>query len=140
MVNFRNAVIVMTSNVGTSFVKKSGALGFVGMAAAEKENHKRIEEALKQTFRPEFINRIDEIIIFEPLSEEDVVEIVKLQVKDVQLRLAEQGNLSIEPVSYTHLDVYKRQCLCYIERIMRCVMVPAAMRGFRGWVMNDRCV
>ncbi len=96
VVNFRNAVIVMTSNVGTSFVKKSGALGFVGMAAAEKENHKRIEEALKQTFRPEFINRIDEVIIFEPLSEEDVVEIVKLQVKDVQQRLSEHGNLSIE--------------------------------------------
>ena len=96
VVNFRNAVIVMTSNVGTSFVKKSGALGFTGMASAEKEDHKRIEEALKQTFRPEFINRIDEIIIFEPLSEEDVVEIVKLQVKDVQMRLSEHGNLSIE--------------------------------------------
>ena len=96
VVNFRNAVIVMTSNVGTSFVKRSGALGFAGMAAAEREDHKRIEEALKQTFRPEFINRIDEIIIFEPLSEVDVIEIVKLQVKDVQLRLSEQGNLSIE--------------------------------------------
>jgi ATP-dependent Clp protease ATP-binding subunit ClpC len=96
VVNFRNAVIVMTSNVGTSFVKKAGALGFAGMAAAEKENHKRIEEALKQTFRPEFINRIDEIIIFEPLSEEDVIEIVKLQVQDVQERLAEHANLSIE--------------------------------------------
>ena len=96
VVNFRNAVIVMTSNVGTSFVKRSGALGFAGMAAAEREDHKRIEEALKQTFRPEFINRIDEIIIFEPLAEADVIEIVKLQVKDVQLRLAEQGNLSIE--------------------------------------------
>ena len=96
VVNFRNAVIVMTSNVGTSFVKKSGALGFAGMASAEKEDHKRIEEALKQTFRPEFINRIDEIIIFEPLSEENVVEIVKLQVMDVQKRLSEHGNLSIE--------------------------------------------
>jgi ATP-dependent Clp protease ATP-binding subunit ClpC len=96
VVNFRNAVIVMTSNVGTSFVKKAGALGFAGMAAAEKEDHKRIEEALKNTFRPEFINRIDEIIIFEPLSQENVIEIVNLQVKDVQARLAEHGNLSIE--------------------------------------------
>ena len=96
VVNFRNAVIVMTSNVGTSFVKRSGALGFAGMAASEREDHKRIEEALKQTFRPEFINRIDEIIIFEPLSEADVVEIVALQLKDVQMRLAEHGNLSIE--------------------------------------------
>ncbi len=95
-VNFRNSVIVMTSNVGTSFVRSSGALGFVGARDAEEEaNHKRIEEALKKTFRPEFINRIDEIIIFEPLSEEDVVEIVNLQMKDVQIRLSEQGNLTI---------------------------------------------
>ncbi|MFO7662462.1 MAG: AAA family ATPase [Chloroflexota bacterium] len=96
IVNFRNAVIVMTSNVGTSFVKRSGALGFSGMQAQDREAHKRIEDALKQTFRPEFINRIDEIIIFEPLSVEDVIEIVKLQMKDVQERLADQGNLSIE--------------------------------------------
>lgn len=96
IVNFRNSVIVMTSNVGTSFVHKSGALGFSGVRdPQEKADHKRIEEALKETFRPEFINRIDEIIIFEPLSEEDMLEIVKLQIKDVQERLAEQGNLTI---------------------------------------------
>jgi ATP-dependent Clp protease ATP-binding subunit ClpC len=96
IVNFRNSVIVMTSNVGTSFVHKSGALGFSGVRdPQEKANHKRIEEALKETFRPEFINRIDEIIIFEPLSQEDMLEIVKLQIKDVQERLAEQGNLTI---------------------------------------------
>jgi ATP-dependent Clp protease ATP-binding subunit ClpC len=97
VVNFRNTVIVMTSNVGTSFVKRSGALGFAGTRdAQEKEDHKRIQEALKTTFRPEFINRIDEVIIFEPLSEENVVEIVKLQMKDVQERLSEQASLSIE--------------------------------------------
>jgi ATP-dependent Clp protease ATP-binding subunit ClpC len=96
VVNFRNCVIVMTSNVGTSFVQKAGALGFAGIRDAdEKANHKRIEEALKDTFRPEFINRIDEIIIFEQLSEEDMVEIVKLQIKEVQERLADQGNLTI---------------------------------------------
>ncbi|NHZ72032.1 MAG: AAA domain-containing protein [Aquificales bacterium] len=96
VVNFRNCVIVMTSNVGTSFVKKSGALGFAGVRDAdEKANHKRIEEALKDTFRPEFINRIDEIIIFEPLSEEDMVEIVGMQIKEVQERLVEHGNLTI---------------------------------------------
>ena len=62
----------------------------------EKAGHKRIEEALKKTFRPEFINRIDEIIIFEPLSEEHVIEIVSLQMKEVQARLAEHGGLTIE--------------------------------------------
>ncbi|WP_420628763.1 ATP-dependent Clp protease ATP-binding subunit [Candidatus Leptofilum sp.] len=96
LVNFRNAVIVMTSNVGTSFVKSSGALGFTGTRDSdEAADHKRIEDALKKTFRPEFINRIDEIIIFEPLSEEHVVEIVTLQMKEVQERLSEQGGLSI---------------------------------------------
>jgi ATP-dependent Clp protease ATP-binding subunit ClpC len=95
-VNFRNTVVVMTSNVGTSFVKRSGALGFTGMRDPEEQaDHKRIEEALKGTFRPEFINRIDEIIIFEPLSEEDVIEIVKLQMKEVQERLSEHGGLTI---------------------------------------------
>ncbi|PID85117.1 MAG: Clp protease [Chloroflexi bacterium] len=96
IVNFRNCVIVMTSNVGTSFVQKAGALGFAGVRDAdEKANHKRIEEALKDTFRPEFINRIDEIIIFEQLSKEDMVDIVKLQIKEVQERLVEHGNLTI---------------------------------------------
>jgi len=97
IVSFRNTVIVMTSNVGTSFVKRSGALGFVGGHDKEEAaDHKRISDALKKTFRPEFINRIDEIIIFEPLDEEDVVQIVNLQMKEVQERLAEQGELTIE--------------------------------------------
>jgi ATP-dependent Clp protease ATP-binding subunit ClpC len=100
VVNFRNTVVVMTSNVGTSFVKKSGALGFAGVRDSDDEaDHKRIEEALKKTFRPEFINRIDEIIIFEQLSEADVVEIVKLQMTDVHARLVEHGGLSIELTS-----------------------------------------
>ena len=92
-VNFRNAVIVMTSNVGTSFVKRSGALGFSGMAGGgdEAEAHKHIEEALKKTFRPEFINRIDEIIIFEPLSKDDVVQIVDMQMREVNARMKEHG-------------------------------------------------
>lgn len=97
VVNFRNTVIVMTSNVGTSFVKKSGALGFAGMRDRDEEaNHKHIEDELKRTFRPEFINRIDEIIIFEPLSEDDVVEIVKLQIKEVHERLNEHSHVTIE--------------------------------------------
>ncbi len=95
-VNFRNTIVIMTSNVGTSFVKRSGALGFVGMRDPEQEaEHKRIEESLKETFRPEFINRIDETIIFEPLSKEDVLNIVDLQMKEVRSRLDEHG-LQIE--------------------------------------------
>ncbi|MEI2607974.1 MAG: AAA family ATPase [Candidatus Promineifilaceae bacterium] len=97
VVNFRNTVIVMTSNVGTSFVKKSGALGFVGagMSREEQADHKRIEEALKATFRPEFINRIDEIIIFEPLSQLEMVKIVDMQIKEVVTRLSDHGGVTI---------------------------------------------
>ncbi len=91
VVNFRNTVIVMTSNVGTAFVKRSGALGFAGMRQDEAEDHERIEEALKGTFRPEFINRIDEIIIFEPLSEEHVIQIVDLQMHEISARLEDHG-------------------------------------------------
>jgi ATP-dependent Clp protease ATP-binding subunit ClpC len=95
-VNFRNTIIIMTSNVGTAFVTRSGALGFAGMRDAEEEaDHKRIEESLKNTFRPEFLNRIDEIIIFEPLNMEDVIAIVDLQMKEVRSRLSEHG-LEIE--------------------------------------------
>ena len=91
-VNFRNTVVVMTSNVGTSFVNRAGALGFAGVRdSAEAENHKRIEDELKTTFRPEFINRIDEIIIFERLDRKDVVDIVDLQMKEVSERLSEHG-------------------------------------------------
>ncbi len=95
-VNFRNTIIIMTSNVGTAFVTRSGALGFAGMRdSQEQADHKRIEESLKDTFRPEFLNRIDEIIIFQPLSQEDVIEIVELQMKEVRSRLEEHG-LKIE--------------------------------------------
>ena len=96
-VNFRNTIIIMTSNVGTSFVKQAGALGFSGMRDPnDNDDHKRIEEALKRTFRPEFINRVDEIIIFEQLSKEDVVQIVDLQMHGISARLEEHGGLQIE--------------------------------------------
>jgi len=90
-VNFRNTVIVMTSNVGTTFVNRSGALGFAGVRDDEAESHRRIEDELKKTFRPEFINRIDEIIIFESLTREHVVQIVDLQMKEISARLGEHG-------------------------------------------------
>ena len=97
VVNFRNTVIVMTSNVGTSFIKSAGAVGFAGMVkdSESERSHKQIDDALKRTFRPEFINRIDEVIVFEQLSKEQVIEIVDLQMNDIQKRLSEH-NLSIE--------------------------------------------
>ena len=91
-VDFRNAVIIMTSNLGTEFARKGGALGFVPSGDPELlADHKKIEEALRKNFRPEFLNRIDEIIIFDSLSREDVERIVDLQMKDIAKRLEEQG-------------------------------------------------
>jgi ATP-dependent Clp protease ATP-binding subunit ClpC len=87
-------VLIMTSNLGTDFVKKSGSLGFLRKGddgAGEDPNNERIEKALKATFRPEFLNRIDEIITFKPLEVEDVERIVDLQMREIQERVAESG-------------------------------------------------
>ncbi len=93
VVDFRNTVIIMTSNLGTEFGRKGGALGFVrpGESSAQVADEKKIEDKLKQTFRPEFLNRVDEIIIFGTLSVEDVEKIVDLQMKEIRDRLREHG-------------------------------------------------
>jgi ATP-dependent Clp protease ATP-binding subunit ClpC len=91
-VNFRNTVVIMTSNLGTDFANRSGALGFI-RDGSEKAiaDHQRIENAMRDTFRPEFLNRIDEIIIFSPLSEEEMRQIVGIQMQSVHKRLLEGG-------------------------------------------------
>ncbi len=92
-VDFRNSVLIMTSNLGTEYVRRSGTLGFVPRSAGpeERQDQEKIEKALKGTFRPEFLNRIDEIITFSPLSREQMAEIVDLQMKEVAERLGESG-------------------------------------------------
>ena len=98
-VDFSNTVIIMTSNIGTQYANKGGTLGFVRNREDESkdlhEAHRQIEAGLKKTFRPEFLNRIDEVIIFHTLTREHVLQIVDLQMKEIEGRLAEQG-LSIE--------------------------------------------
>jgi ATP-dependent Clp protease ATP-binding subunit ClpC len=92
-VDFRNTVLIMTSNLGTEFVRKGGSLGFLQKNDSEdvKESHSKIEKALKDAFRPEFLNRIDEVIMFSPLSMEDMRQIVELNMNEVEARLAEHG-------------------------------------------------
>ncbi|MCX6025775.1 MAG: AAA family ATPase [Chloroflexi bacterium] len=92
-VDFRNTVLIMTSNLGTEYVKRSGSLGFLrrGENGESDGSHEKIEQALKSTFRPEFLNRIDEIIIFSPLKIEDMERIVDLQMKEIRSMLSEQG-------------------------------------------------
>jgi len=97
IVDFRNTVLIMTSNLGTEYVRKGGTLGFLQPKASdeERESHDKIEKALKGAFRPEFLNRIDEIIMFSPLTLEQMEEIVILQMKEVQDRLNEY-NITVE--------------------------------------------
>lgn len=95
-VDFRNTVIIMTSNLGTEFARRGGALGFVPSNDEQTVvDHKRIEKSIRETFRPEFVNRIDEIIIFNPLSQEHMGHIVDLEMREISERLAERG-LTVE--------------------------------------------
>jgi ATP-dependent Clp protease ATP-binding subunit ClpC len=92
-VDFRNTVIIMTSNLGNEQFQRP-TLGFVPSSKptkSEKERQKAdVEKALRQTFRPELLNRVDEIIVFDPLTEEDLKQIVELLLKDVRERLADR--------------------------------------------------
>ncbi|MEJ5310282.1 MAG: AAA family ATPase [Anaerolineae bacterium] len=95
-VDFRNTVVIMTSNIGTAYGKRGGALGFArGADDQDEEVRRRTLAALKETFRPEFINRVDEIIVFANLTLDDVARIVDLQMQEVQARLSEY-NLRVE--------------------------------------------
>lgn len=93
-VNFRNTVIIMTSNIGTKLVQDSEGIGFLRgdhSSFDDKESQRQVKRDLEQTFRPEFLNRIDEIIIFHQLTEGHVRQIVDLQMHEIRERLAEQG-------------------------------------------------
>ncbi|MCH8008164.1 MAG: ATP-dependent Clp protease ATP-binding subunit, partial [Chloroflexi bacterium] len=97
-VNFRNTVIIMTSNLGTSSDAK-GAFGFVtNRTESERDRDKlrsNVEDALRRFFPPEFLNRVDEVIIFEPLSQTELADIVELMLGEVGERLSDR-NVSIE--------------------------------------------
>lgn len=106
IVNFRNTVLIMTSNLGTEFVRKAGSLGFLQRSDDEEErrSQEKIEKELKSTFRPEFLNRIDEIITFSPLSFEQMSEIVDLQMIELQERLSEHDmDVKLTPAAHNWL-------------------------------------
>jgi ATP-dependent Clp protease ATP-binding subunit ClpC len=91
-VDFRNTVIIMTTNVGSRRVTETRRIGFQSHAGMDESRLlSDIQKDLKQTFRPEFLNRVDEIIPFHVLSTEQILQIVDLQVRDIAGRLAEQG-------------------------------------------------
>jgi ATP-dependent Clp protease ATP-binding subunit ClpC len=94
MVDFRNTVIIMTSNVGAREISTTAPLGFSSGGAAgldDAEIKQRVMSEVKRTFRPEFLNRIDEIIVFKSLTEDEIVQIVDLMVADLRDRLIDQN-------------------------------------------------
>ena len=106
IVDFRNTVLIMTSNLGTEYVRKGGTLGFLQQKSndEERESHEKIEKALKGAFRPEFLNRIDDVIMFSPLSVDQMENIVDLQLKEVQDRLNEYNvKVELSPAARTWL-------------------------------------
>jgi ATP-dependent Clp protease ATP-binding subunit ClpB len=95
VVSFKNTIIIMTSNVGSQFIQE-----FARAGTDEATMKTAVEEALRQTFRPEFLNRIDDIVLFHSLSMEDIAKIVDIQLAKVRERLAERSvTLEIAPAA-----------------------------------------
>ena len=97
VVDFKNTIIIMTSNLGSS-IDSSDSLGFLRNVETSKDSEKlriSIEDALKKSFRPEFLNRIDDILIFQPISEDDQREIVEIMIKGLLGKLSE-NNIKVE--------------------------------------------
>jgi ATP-dependent Clp protease ATP-binding subunit ClpC len=97
-VDFRNAIIVMTSNVGADMIKRQTSIGFalkkeeqVEERLAYEEMRKKLLDSLKRVFRPEFINRLDSVIVFRSLSKEDIKQIVELELRKVSERLTDHA-------------------------------------------------
>jgi ATP-dependent Clp protease ATP-binding subunit ClpC len=104
-VDFRNTIIIMTSNVGAEHIRNAGSLGFV--AQKEDTSYNAVKDRLlnevKKAFKPEFLNRIDDIIVFRNLTKEDLTEIIKLEVNEVIERLKGRGidiSLSVEAMDF----------------------------------------
>ncbi len=110
-VDFRNAIIVMTSNVGADMIKRQTSLGFAikrdevtEERMAYDEMHKKLIESLRRVFRPEFINRVDSVIVFRSLNRDDIEKIVRLELDKVAYRLEEHSLvLNATPVALAKL-------------------------------------
>jgi ATP-dependent Clp protease ATP-binding subunit ClpC len=107
-VNFKNSIIIMTSNVGSEYLKAMSRIGFSSDDATasieEGDYREKVMEALRGSFRPEFLNRIDDVVIFNPLRKHDIERIVDIQIKLIEKRLADRHiKLEIEAPARIHL-------------------------------------
>ncbi|MBS3945262.1 MAG: ATP-dependent Clp protease ATP-binding subunit [Melioribacter sp.] len=96
-VDFRNTIIIMTSNVGTKDIKTTGGFGFSGQTEADQYSQLKntVEDAMKRLFNPEFLNRIDEAIVFRSLDKDDIKQIITIEMKDLVKNISD-NKMSIE--------------------------------------------
>lgn len=144
VVNFKNTVIIMTSNVGSQYLVRSRALGFgdesgQGEALSEDEIRTRVFESLRETFRPEFLNRIDEIVLFHPLSTTMLERIARIQLDLVAARLAEKGvKISYGPELIAWLALQGRDPLYGARPLKRAIQTaildPLALELLSGTI------
>ena len=108
-VNFKNTVIIMTSNVGSEIISKMQDLGFTNKGSKkseinEEEMNRRVLDSLREKFRPEFLNRFDEIIIFHPLGKKEIDKIIDLQIEQINRRLRDKNiSIALTPKAKRHL-------------------------------------
>lgn len=94
-IDFKNTIIIMTSNIGARFIQKRGHLGFQANASLQQDKmEEAVMSAVRQTFNPEFINRLDEIILFEPLTDDDLMMVVDILVKQIN-KILERRRIDI---------------------------------------------
>jgi ATP-dependent Clp protease ATP-binding subunit ClpC len=109
-IDFKNVVLIMTSNIGARFIQKRGHLGFQASSRSQQEAvEEGVMQAVKQTFNPEFINRLDEIIVFEPLTDPDLFEIVGLLVAQLNRTLIRR-KLQVQMTDEARRWVVEKTC------------------------------
>ncbi len=134
-VDFKNTLIIMTSNIGTSFISDP--------SIPLKDRRQGIEEELKRHFKPEFLNRIDEVIIFNPLDEDKLKDIVQIQLKEVTERLKEKGislKLSKKALDFLAREGYDPQfgARPLMRSIQKYLLNPLSVKLLSGDISGDR--
>ena len=138
-IDFRNTILILTSNIGASVIKNQSTLGFrqQGSDSDYEKMREQLMHEVEKFFRPEFINRLDDVIVFHSLSAEDMKAILELQVGEVRARLAERGlelELTDEAKEFliadgTNLDFGARPLRRAVERQLEDAMSESILRG-----------
>jgi ATP-dependent Clp protease ATP-binding subunit ClpC len=109
-IDFKNTILIMTSNIGARFIQKRGHMGFQSSSRSQQATvEEGVMQAVKQTFNPEFINRLDEIIVFEPLTDTDLFEIVGLLVGELNRTLIRR-KLQVQMTTEARRWIVEKTC------------------------------